>query len=107
MKIRRLFGKGEITEDKPDNTGLVTVDIRINQKDRSQRTVKTVVVEQDTGETVYKATYSDKQSQTDYGAYLKAEEATRLFCRNMDYIIADMIENTEKPVVRTVSKRAR
>jgi len=101
-------GKGKIVDDEPDNTGLVNVDIKISRKDRSERRVRIVVVEQDTGETVFKTDFADKRSQSDYGAYVKAEEIAKLYCQNMDYVIADTIENgMDKPIVQTAEKRSR
>lgn len=103
-----LFSKGKIQEDKQDNTGLVVVDVRVRRRDRQERKVKLTIVEQETGDTVGKMDFSDKRSQSDYGAYTRAVEIARLYCRNQDYVIADMLENMEdKPVVKTAEKRAR
>ena len=109
VKIMSFFGrKGKVVDDVPDNSGLVNIGIKIQRKDRSERRVRTVVVEKDTGETVFKTDFSDKRSQSDYGAYVKAEELAKLYCRNMDYVIADTIENgMDKPIVQTVEKRSR
>ena len=103
-----LFGKGKVVDDVPDNSGLVNVDIKIKRRDRSERRVRIVVVEQDTAQTVFKTDFSDKISQSDYGTYVQAEEIAKLYCQRQNYIIADMFENmTDKPIVQTVEKRSR
>jgi len=107
-EVMALFGKGKITENIPDNSGLVNVDIKITRKDRQERKVRITVVEQSTGKTVFKTDFSDKTSQSDYGTYVQAEEIVKLYCQRQDYIIADMFENmTDKPTVQTVEKRSR
>jgi len=103
-----LFGRGKITEEVEENSGLVTVSIRVNRKSRQERKVKLTIVEQDTEKEVFKAEFIDAESSSDYFAKNKAEVIARQYCRQNDYIIGDKVDNTtDSPVIETSSKRTR
>lgn len=109
-----LFGKGKdkgrITEDQPEVDGRVIVDIRINPVNRFKTEVKTVIVEQQTGETVYRSKYVEKGSKTEYHAYVRAEQIAKQFCRNENYIpniISNNLGDNGMTSVKTAEKRTR
>ncbi|WP_269409615.1 hypothetical protein [Lentibacillus daqui] len=109
-----LFGKGKdkgrITVDQPEMDGKVIVNIKIKPVDRFQTEVKTVIVEQQTGETVYRSKYVEKGSKTEYHAYVRAEQIAKQFCRNENYIpniVSNNLEDDGMPKIKTTEKRSR
>lgn len=102
-----LFGKGKITEDLPDNSGLVTIDVKIKQLSRQELEVKITVVEQRSDRAVFNTTYKDTVNK-EYFARQRAEELVNMYCRSQNYIPADIIDNIKDVgTLRNTEKRSR
>lgn len=104
----RLFAsnkdRAEIDEDM---AGLVRARVEIKRLDRNTRHVKVVIVDCQSGKTVYKSDYQTKAT-TDYFAYNHAVDELKQVIKREDYILFDAVStNIELPSIVTSSKRMR
>jgi hypothetical protein len=99
--LKRSKPKNEV-----DNSGLVLVRITVDRIDRKTRKVKAIVIEQDTGKTVYKLRFYTRLG--DIAAYNAADDYVKSFVRDHDYVInGEISTNVSLPYVHTVNKRMR
>lgn len=102
-----MWGKGKHVENLPEELdGKVTVSIVVNAVDRQTRTVKIVIIEKQTEQTVFKADFTTRLNERI--AYESARDIFKAFTKANDYYIDLETTNVEVPVVRTLNhKRSR
>ena len=102
-----MWGKKKHVEHTPEELdGKVTVSIVVNAVDRQTRTVKIVIIEKQTEQTVFKAEFTTRLNER--LAYESARDIVKAFVKANDYYIDFETTNVEVPVVRTLNhKRSR